>query len=115
VDFERCIENKVRWRSWLRHRGTGRKVVGSIPDCVLRIFLLHNHSGCTAALGSTQPLTEIFPWSKGGQCVGLTTIPPSSANCLEPSGHAQASKGVALLTICTACKYSLIRRVLCLF
>ena len=39
------------------------------------------------ALGSTQPLTneyqEYFLGSKGGQCVRLTTLPPSCADCLE--------------------------------
>jgi len=37
------------------------------------------------ALGLTQPLTEmsIFPGGKGGRCVGLTTLPPSCADCLE--------------------------------
>jgi hypothetical protein len=39
------------------------------------------------ALGLTQPLTErvpeIFPGGKGSQCVGLTTLPPLCANCLE--------------------------------
>ena len=28
----------TRWRSWLRHCATSRKVVGSIPDGVIRIF-----------------------------------------------------------------------------
>jgi hypothetical protein len=39
------------------------------------------------ALGSTQPLTEmsteIFPGGKDGPCVGLTTLPPLYADCLE--------------------------------
>jgi len=28
----------VRWRSWLRHCATSRKVAGSIPDGVIGIF-----------------------------------------------------------------------------
>jgi len=32
---------------------------GSVPDGVTEIFHLHNPSGCTIALGSTQPLTEM--------------------------------------------------------
>ena len=28
----------TRWRSWLRHCATNRKVAGSIPDCVIGIF-----------------------------------------------------------------------------
>jgi hypothetical protein len=39
------------------------------------------------AMGSTQLLTEMstrnVSWGKGGRCVGLTTLPPSCANCLE--------------------------------
>jgi len=55
------------------------------------------------ALGLTQPLTErvpgIFPGVKGGQCIGLTTLPPSSANCLEiwepqPPGTLRACPGL---------------------
>ena len=48
-----------RWRSWLRHCATSQKVAGSIPDGVIGIFRWHNPSGCTVALGSTQPLTEM--------------------------------------------------------
>jgi hypothetical protein len=41
-----------------------------------------------AALCSTQPLTEMstrnISWGgKRGRCVGLTTLPPSCADCLE--------------------------------
>jgi len=40
------------------------------------------------ALGLTQPLTEMstrnISWrGKVGRCVGLTTLPPSCADCLE--------------------------------
>jgi len=49
----------TRWRSWLRHCATSRKVAGSIPDDVIGIFHWHNPSGRTMALGSTQPLTEM--------------------------------------------------------
>ena len=49
----------TRWRSWLRHWVTSRKVAGSIPDGVVGIFHWHNPSGRTVALGLTQPLTEM--------------------------------------------------------
>ena len=49
----------TRWRSWLRHCATSRKVAGSIPDGVIGIFHYHNPSGRIMALGLTQPLTEI--------------------------------------------------------
>ena len=90
--FTRCfrkvqIKGGTRWRSWLRHCTTSRKVAGSIPDGVTGIFHCHNPSGRTMALGSTQPLTEMstrnVSWGKGGRCVGLRTLPLSCADCLE--------------------------------
>jgi hypothetical protein len=52
------------------------------------------------ALGSTQPLNrngyqEYCLGGKGGRCVGLTTLPPSCADCLgiwepEPPGALRA-------------------------
>ena len=54
---------------------------------VIGFFHLHNPSGRTMALGLTQPLTEMSTRNvlggKGGRCVGLTTLPPSCADCLE--------------------------------
>ena len=81
-------KGNTRWRSWLRHCATSQKVAGSIPEGVVGIFHWHNPSSRTMALGSTQPLTEmstrnIFWGGKGGRCVGLTTLPPSCADCLE--------------------------------
>jgi len=41
------------------------------------------------ALWSIQPLTEMSNrdiWEEGDQCVGLTTLPPSCADCLEILG-----------------------------
>ena len=49
----------TRWRSWLRHCATSRKVAGSIPDGAIGIFHWHNPSCCTMVLGSNQPLTEM--------------------------------------------------------
>ena len=60
------------------------------------------------AVGSIQSLTEMstrsISWGKGGQWVGLTTLPPSfavvmqsgSLNFLEPSGPLQACNGTDL-------------------
>jgi hypothetical protein len=57
------------------------------------------------ALGSTQPLTEMntrnISWmDKGGRCLGLITLPPSCADCLEisepqPPGNLRACTGIA--------------------
>ena len=65
----------IRGMRW-RRCATSRKVAGSIPDSVIGVFRWHNPSGHTMALRLTQPLTEM---SKGGRCVGLTTLPPSCA------------------------------------
>jgi hypothetical protein len=57
------------------------------------------------ALGSTQPLTKMstsnITWGKSGRCVGLTTLPPSCADCLkiwepQPPGNRRASQGLQL-------------------
>jgi hypothetical protein len=68
---------------WLRSCATNRKVDGSIPDGVTGIFLWHNPSDPTMALGLTQPLTEMstrsISWGKDRWCVRLTTLPPSCA------------------------------------
>jgi hypothetical protein len=55
-------------------------------------------------LGSTQTLTKMSNGGKGGWCVGLTTLPPSCADCLktrglnllEPYGSVQTCNGIAL-------------------
>jgi hypothetical protein len=49
----------TRWRSWLRHCATRRKVAGPISDGVTGIFNLNNSSGLTIVLGSNQLLTEM--------------------------------------------------------
>jgi len=53
------VMGATRWRIWLRHCATIRKVAGSIPDGVIEILQLHNTSGRTRALGLTQALTEM--------------------------------------------------------
>jgi hypothetical protein len=50
----------TRWRSWLRHYATSRKVAGSIPDEAIGFLNWPNPSSRTMTLGSTQPLTEII-------------------------------------------------------
>jgi hypothetical protein len=67
----------------------------------------HNRFGRTMALGSTQPLTEMSTRNislgggggEGDRCVGLTTLPPSCADCLEiwepqPSGTLRVCPGL---------------------
>jgi hypothetical protein len=68
----------TRWRVWSRHCGRICKVAVSIPD-VSGIFYRHNPTGCTMALGSTQPRTKIkirnISLGGGGRSTGdLTTF-----------------------------------------
>jgi hypothetical protein len=87
---------------------TGRPA-GSIHDGVIGIFHWHNPSGCTMALGSTQPLTEMSTrnicWgvkvagASGWQPYHLhvpTVLKSGSLNLLEPPGPARACTGTAL-------------------
>jgi hypothetical protein len=65
--------------------------MGSIPDVAVRIFHGLGRSGHTMALESTLPLTEMSTsvvslGGKGAWCMGLTTLPPSYASCLEILG-----------------------------
>ena len=101
----------TRWRSWLRHCATSRKVAGSIPDGVIKIFLWRKLSGCTVALGLTHPLTAMstryISGGKGGRYVGLTTLPPSmpivlksgSLNLWNPQGLSRPVMGLVYLYI----------------
>jgi hypothetical protein len=49
----------MRYRTWLRHYTTSRKVAGSIPDEVIRLLNWPNPFSRTMALGSIQSLTEM--------------------------------------------------------
>jgi hypothetical protein len=64
----------TRWRSWLKHCATNRKVAGSISDGVSGITHRHNPFGRTTALGSTQPVTEMntrnMSWGGGVKAAG---------------------------------------------
>jgi hypothetical protein len=48
--FTYLAEVMVKWRSWLRHCATNRKIAGSIPYGVTGTFNWHNPSGRTMAL-----------------------------------------------------------------
>jgi hypothetical protein len=89
-----------------------RKVAGSIPFGIIGIFHCLDTSGRPVSLGSTKSVTHLsnrdISWGgggRGGRCVGLTTLPPSCADCLrnngnisllEPSRAVQVSNGIAL-------------------
>ena len=65
------------------HAGTSRF---QFPTGSLEFFidLLIPVAGRTTAMGSTQPLS--ISWGKGGRCIGLTTLSPARADCLNNSG-----------------------------
>ena len=72
------------WHSWLRHCATSGKDACSIPDGVIGIFPWHNPSGSGVDSSSNRSdYQEYFLGGKDGRCVGLTTLPPSCADCLE--------------------------------
>jgi len=75
------------------------------PMGSLGFFVLNNSCGRTMPLGSTQPVTEIFP---GGQRLpvrradNLTTLIcrlSGSLNILEPSGLVQACKRIIFTSV----------------
>jgi hypothetical protein len=76
--------------SWLRPFNTSRMVPGSIPGGVTGFFGDIFPSDRIMALGSNQPLVKMstrnIPVGKGDRCVGLTTSPPSGAECHENLG-----------------------------
>ena len=71
-------------------KATGWTVPGSIPGGVTGFFSDIFPSDHSMALGSTQPLVKMstrnIPGGKGGQCVRLTTSPPSCAERDENLG-----------------------------
>jgi len=94
----------LQWYSWLRDCVTGWKVKALIPDVVsLKFFIdlivqLHCCPGFDSAANRNE-YQEYFLGVKGGRCVGLSTLPPSCANCveiweLEPAGSHRAHPGL---------------------
>jgi hypothetical protein len=75
----------------------------TIPGGVTGFFSDIYPSDRSMVLGSTQPLVKMstrnIPGGKGGQCVGLTTSPPSHPECHEiwepkPPGTLWATPGL---------------------
>jgi hypothetical protein len=107
----------TRWHSRLRHCSTSRKVAGSIHDGV-GIFHWHNPFGCTMALGSTQPLTEMstrrISWgvkAAGDMADNLTTFMCRLSRNLgastswNPKGLSRPLMGLLyLFTLWTGCE-----------
>jgi len=100
------MSGDTHWRSWSRHCTTIQKVTGLIPYSVTGIFIdivLPAGPGINSASNRIE-YQEYFLGGKGGRCVGLTTLPPSCANCFEicipqPPGALKACTGIALLCL----------------
>jgi len=75
----------TRLRSWLRHGATNRKVAGSVPVSVIGVlnFLRPHYGPGIDSASNRNEYQEYFLGGKGGRCVGLTTLAPSCADCLE--------------------------------
>ena len=113
VDFRfpslsRYLCNNYGAEGWGYARQVGRSRV-RFPLETTGFLHCHNPFGRTVALGSTQSPAEMstrfISWVfKGGRCVGLTTLPPSCADCLEIMGasdswiHKSLSRPVMGLT-----------------
>jgi hypothetical protein len=88
---------------------TNRKVPSSIPDNITGIYHWHNPSGCTVALGLTQPQTEMgtkniswgvkaageYGWQPYHLHVPIV-LKSGSLNLLELPGHVQGCTGIGL-------------------
>ena len=92
----------TRWRTWLRHCATNRKVGGSIPDGVIGIFHWHNPPGRTTASNRNE-YQEYFRGVKAAGVCGWQpyhlyvpiVLKSGSLNLLEHSGSVQARNGTA--------------------
>jgi len=66
----------------------------------LEFFIFHCGPGVDSAANRSE-YQKCFLEGKGSQCIGLTTLPPSCADCLEiwnllePSGSVQACTWIA--------------------
>jgi hypothetical protein len=106
------------WCSWLRYCTTSPKV-GLIPDAVIGIFHWRNPSSqhCGHGVDSASNRNEYQGYLLGckcSRCIGLTTLPPSCANCLEILGASTSWNPQGLYRDCfsffffcmTFCNYS---------
>ena len=75
----------VTQRSRLKHCAKLQKVAGSIPDRIFEIFhWLHRpHYGQVDSASNRNEYQRFSLGSKNGRCVGLTTLPPSCADCMK--------------------------------
>jgi hypothetical protein len=95
------------WRSWLRHCAASRKVAGLIGVNAISWHIPWPRSRLSL---QQKWIPEIFTGGKGGRCVGVTTLPPSCAECheiweLQPPGTLKACAGLYRDFITLPCDY----------
>jgi len=105
-NYVRCYtwSGGTRWRSWLRHCATSRKVAGSIPEDVNRSFFPHYVTGVDSASNRNE-YQEYFLGVKTAGAEGwklynlhLPTVWKfGNLILLEPSGSVQACTEISLL------------------
>ena len=95
-----CCDSDMRWCSWLKSCSTRRKVGGSIPDGVRTFHSFRKRYGPDFdSVSKRNEYQKYCLGGKGGRWVGLTTLPPSCADCLEiwepePSRNLRACPGL---------------------
>jgi len=79
----------TRWRGWLTHFATNRKVAGSMgPLGFFIVIILQAPLWPWGRLSLyRKKSTRNISCGKGGLCLGLTTLPPSCAECLKSGSH----------------------------
>jgi hypothetical protein len=102
-----CCELRIitRWRNWLRYCAINQKVAGSIQDVKLEFF---TDIILPSAVWPWVDSISNRIWGKGDRYVGLTTLPLSSADCLE-IWDPETLKPIGPVQACTWLLYFYIR------
>jgi hypothetical protein len=87
--FLRNIIGDTRWRSWLKHYATSRKVEYSISDEVIGFFNWPNPSSRILSLRQTQPATETS--TRNLPC-NIKALPPSLNRLSRKCGSLDVSQ-----------------------
>jgi hypothetical protein len=80
-NFRLCpTTDGTRWRSWLRHCATVERLRVRFPIDIILPAALWPWGWLSL---KQKWVSGIFPEGEGSRCVGLTTLTPSCADCLE--------------------------------
>jgi hypothetical protein len=101
-----CWYRSKRWRSWLRHWATSRKVAGSIIDGVIDIILPHYGLGFDTASNRNE-YRDYFVGVKGSRCIRLATSMCRLSEIWEPQpfGTLRACTGIVLPLFAGTCEH----------